>query len=158
MRRQSNYVTSRYCWLCAALSGRLGYGFDREGIKPAPAEARPSHHGHGGLVVHPVWRAEQGVVAREELVPVLGAPLTGSPAPTSHAAAESRGRLRRRRLRGLTKGASLSGRGRTRQIRSSTTSCLTAVKSCRAEDVSSTLSQGPCISASVWHELIVATP
>ena len=34
---------------------------------------RSSHHEHGGLVVHPVWRAEQGVVAREELVPVLGA-------------------------------------------------------------------------------------
>lgn len=64
-------------------------------------------------------------------------------------AARSRGRLRRRRLRGLTKGASLSGRGRTRQIRSSTTSCLTAVKSCKAEDVSSALSQGPCIPASV---------
>jgi len=63
MRRQSNYVALRYRWLCAALSGRLGYGLDREGIKPAPAEARSSHHEHGGLVVHPVWRAEQGVVA-----------------------------------------------------------------------------------------------
>ena len=61
-------------------------------------------------------------------------------------------------LKRLDKGASLSGRGRTRQIRSGTTSCLTAVRSCRAEDVSSALSQGPCISASVWHELIVATP
>ena len=77
MRRQSNYVTSRHRWLCAALSGRLGQGLDREGIKPTPAEARPSHHEHGGLVEHPARRAEQGVVAREELVPAAWRDVAG---------------------------------------------------------------------------------
>lgn len=48
---------------------RLRNRLDRVGVEPAAAVARAAHHEDGGLVEHPVERAEQGLVPREELVP-----------------------------------------------------------------------------------------
>lgn len=49
--------------------GGLRDGLDGVGVQLAPAVARAAHYEDGGLVEHPVERARQRVVAREELVP-----------------------------------------------------------------------------------------
>ena len=48
--------------------GGLRDGLDGVGVQLAPAVARAAHYEDGGLVEHPVERAQQRVVAREELV------------------------------------------------------------------------------------------
>ena len=50
---------------------RHGRRLHREDLQLRPAEARALHHEHRRAVEQPVERAQQGVVPREELVPVV---------------------------------------------------------------------------------------